>query len=374
MSLAPPGNSQVRWMSTERSLHPSTPPSLQYSTALSRSRLHGVFCNNFGGYRDYASGELRLGSRVLVTDSPVDQDQKVRNMSKIWFVTGSSRGLGRTLVEAILAAGDKVVATARKPEELKDLSTTYGDSIHAVKLDVTSPTDVAKAVAAALKAFGRIDVLVNNAGYGFLGAFEEMSDQEFKGQIDTNFWGVVNVTRAILPHLRQQGSGHIIQITSVGGRNAFPGLSGYHAAKFAVEGLSEALALEVKPLGLKVTIVEPGGFRTDWAGSSMAFAKPMEAYAPTIGFMREQLDLRSGNQPGDPRKAAQAILKLVDMPEAPLRLPLGNDALAVLRNGYKTTAEELERWAEITKSTDFDGLPVSDTGHAVLEILKGKSS
>ena len=282
--------------------------------------------------------------------------------------------MGRTLVEAILAAGDKVIATARKPEELKDLSATYGESIRAVKLDVTSPADVKKAVATAVEAFGRIDVLINNAGYGFLGAFEEMSDEEFKGQMETNFWGVVNVTRAILPHLRQQGSGHIIQITSVGGRSAFPGLSGYHAAKFAVEGLSEALALEVKPLGLKVTIVEPGGFRTDWAGASMAFAKPMEAYAPTIGFMREQLKLRDGNQPGDPRKAAEAILKLVDMPEAPLRLPLGNDAMAVLRNGYKTSAEELERWAEITKSTDFDGLRVSDTGHAVLEVLQGKSA
>jgi NAD(P)-dependent dehydrogenase (short-subunit alcohol dehydrogenase family) len=295
-------------------------------------------------------------------------------MNKIWFVTGSSRGLGRTLVEAILAAGDKVIATARKPEELKDLSSIDGDRIRAVKLDVTSPEEVEQAVATAVETFGRIDVLVNNAGYGFLGAFEEMSDQEFKGQIDTNFWGVVNVTRAILPHLRQQGSGHIIQITSVGGRSAFPGLSGYHAAKFAVEGFSEALALEVKPLGLKVTIVEPGGFRTDWAGTSMAFAKPIEAYTPTLGFMREQLQLRNGNQPGDPRKAARAILELVGMPEAPLRLPLGNDAMAVLRNGYQTSAEELERWAEITKSTDFDGLTVSDTGHAVLELLKGKSS
>jgi NAD(P)-dependent dehydrogenase (short-subunit alcohol dehydrogenase family) len=293
-------------------------------------------------------------------------------MHKIWFVTGSSRGLGRALVEAILAAGDKVIATARKPEELKDLSATYGDGIRAVKLDVTSPSDVEKAVATAVEAFGRIDVLVNNAGYGFQGAFEEMSEKEFKGQIDTNFWGVVNVTRAILPHLRQQGSGHIIQITSIGGRSAFPGFSGYHAAKFAVEGLSEALALEVKPLGLKVTIVEPGGFRTDWAGASMAFAKPIEAYASTIGFMREQLQLRNGNQPGDPRKAAQAILKLVDMPEAPLRLPLGNDAMALLRNGYKRNAEELERWADLTRSTDFDGLNTSDTDHAVLSILKEK--
>lgn len=295
-------------------------------------------------------------------------------MNKIWFVTGSSRGLGRALVEAILAAGNKVIATARKPEELKDLSATYGDTIRAVKLDVTSPADVEKAVTTAVEAFGRIDVLVNNAGYGFLGAFEEMSADEFKGQIDTNFWGVVNVTRAILPHLRQQGSGHIIQITSIGGRSAFPGFSGYHAAKFAVEGLSEALALEAKPLGLKVTIVEPGGFRTDWAGASMAFAKPIEDYAPTVGAMRGYLESHNGKQPGDPRKAAHAILKLVDMPEPPLRLPLGNDAMAVLRNGYKTSAEELEHWAEITKSTDFDGLTVSDTAHAVLEALKGKSS
>jgi NAD(P)-dependent dehydrogenase (short-subunit alcohol dehydrogenase family) len=291
-------------------------------------------------------------------------------MNKIWFVTGSSRGLGRTLVEAILAAGDRVIATARKPEELKDLSATYADSIRAVKLDVTSPADVEKAVATAVEAFGRIDGLINNAGYGFLGAFEEMSDDEFKGQIDTNFWGVVNVTRAILPHLRQQGSGHIIQITSIGGRSAFPGFSGYHAAKFAVEGLSEALALEVKPLGIKVTIVEPGGFRTDFAGASMAFAKPIEAYAPTVGAMRGYMEAHDGKQPGDPRKAAMAIMKIVDLAEPPLRLPLGNDALAFLRYGYKNSTEEVERWAEITESIDFDGLTA--IGPAVLEALKGK--
>jgi NAD(P)-dependent dehydrogenase (short-subunit alcohol dehydrogenase family) len=217
-----------------------------------------------------------------------------------------------------------------------------------------------------VEAFGRIDVLINNAGYSFLGAFEEMTADEFKGQIDTNFWGVVNVTRAILPHLRQQGSGHIIQITSIGGRSAFPGFSGYHAAKFAVEGLSEALALEVKPLGLKVTIVEPGGFRTDFAGASMAFAKPIEAYAPTVGAMRDYMEAHDGKQPGDPSKAAMAIMRIVDLAEP----PLGNDALAFLRCGYKNSTEEVERWAEITASTDFDGLTV--TGHAVLEALKGK--
>jgi NAD(P)-dependent dehydrogenase (short-subunit alcohol dehydrogenase family) len=292
-------------------------------------------------------------------------------MNKIWFVTGSSRGLGRALVEAILAAGDKVVATARKPEELADLVKVHGDNIRTVRLDVTSPEDAERAMATALGAFGRMDVLVNNAGYGFMGAFEEMSAAEFKGQIDTNFWGVVNVTRAALPLLRKQGSGHIIQVTSIGGRSAFPGLSGYHAAKFAVEGLSEALAKEIKPLGLKLTVVEPGGFRTDWAGASMAFAKPIEAYTPTVGFMRDRIAERNGSQPGDPRKAAQAMLKLVDMAEPPLRLALGNDALDMLRHGYKSSSDELEKWAEITQSTDFDDHVPSPMYQQVLENLKG---
>jgi NAD(P)-dependent dehydrogenase (short-subunit alcohol dehydrogenase family) len=295
-------------------------------------------------------------------------------MKKIWFVTGSSRGLGRALVETVLAAGDKVVATARRPEELADLGKTYGNNVRTVELDVTSPTDVSKAVATAIQAFGRIDVVVNNAGYGFTGAFEEMTADEFKGQIDTNFWGVVHVTREVLPLLRKQGSGHIIQITSIGGRIAIPGVSGYHAAKFAVEGFSESLAQEIKPLGLKLTIVEPGGFRTDWAGASMAYASPLEAYAPTVGIIRDFMEKHAGQQPGDPRKAAQAILKIVDQAEPPLRLPLGNDAMALLRNGYKTSAEELDRWAEITQSTDFDGLTVSNTDHAVLDLLKGKST
>lgn len=295
-------------------------------------------------------------------------------MNKIWFVTGSSRGLGRALVETVLAAGDKVVATARKPAELAELGKTHGNNVRTVKLDVTSPTDVSNAVATAVEAFGRIDVVVNNAGYGFTGAFEEMTVDEFKGQIDTNFWGVVHVTRAVLPILRKQGSGHIIQITSIGGRIAVPGVSGYHAAKFAVEGFSESLAQEIKPLGLKLTIVEPGGFRTDWAGASMAYASPLEAYAPTVGIMRGYMEKHGGQQPGDPRKAASAILRITEIAEPPLRLPLGNDAMAFLRNSYKTSAEELDRWAEFTQSTDFDGLKVSTTDHSLLDILKGKSA
>jgi NAD(P)-dependent dehydrogenase (short-subunit alcohol dehydrogenase family) len=198
-----------------------------------------------------------------------------------------------------------------------------------------------------------------------------MSTDEFKGQIDTNFWGVVHVTRAVVPILRRQGFGHIIQVTSIGGRGAVSGLSGYHAAKFAVEGFSEALAQEIKPLGLKVTIVEPGGFRTDWAGASLSYALPIEAYTPSVGVMRGHIERMDGQQPGDPRKGAAAILKIAEVAEPPLRLPLGNDAMAFLRHGYRTSAEELERWSDITQSTDFDGLAISNTEHPVLNILKG---
>ncbi len=289
-------------------------------------------------------------------------------MSKVWFITGSSRGLGRALTEAVLEAGHQVVATARRPEQLADLTAKYGSRVCPVKLDVTSPSEVEKAVAAGLGAFGHLDIVVNNAGYGFIGAFEEMSAAEFQGQIDTNFWGVVHVTRAIVPLLRKQGSGHIIQVTSIGGRITVPGLSGYHAAKFAVEGFSETLAQELKPLGVKVTIVEPGGFRTDWAGDSMAYAKPMEAYAPSVGLIRSHIEPSSGHQPGDPRKAAQAILKIAKIEEPPLRLALGNDALAFLRHGYKSAAEELECWVDFSQSTDFDGIVTSDVAHPVLEL------
>jgi NAD(P)-dependent dehydrogenase (short-subunit alcohol dehydrogenase family) len=291
-------------------------------------------------------------------------------MSKVWFITGSSRGFGRAFTEVILEAGHLVVATARKPEQLADLSKTYGDRVRTVTLDVTSPAEVQKGVAAAKEAFGRIDVVVNNAGYGFIGAFEEMTADEFKGQIDTNFWGVVNVTRAVLPVLREQGFGHIIQVTSVGGRLGVPGLSGYNAAKFAVEGLSEALAQEIKPLGLKLTIVEPGGFRTDWAGASMAFAEPSKAYTPVLGPIREYREQHSGQEPGDPRKAGRVLLQLVEMEQPPLRLPLGKDAIMFLSNSYKTNSDELQRWADISGSTDFDDVAASTEEHPAVRLLE----
>jgi len=295
-------------------------------------------------------------------------------MKKTWLITGSSRGLGRALVEHVLAAGDQVAATARKPEELSDLVATYGAAIRPIKLDVTSSTEAAAAVQEAHRAFGRLDVVVNNAGYGFMGAFEEQSEADFRGQIDTNFWGTVNVTRAAVPILRQQRSGHIIQITSIGGRLAVPGMSGYHAAKFAVEGLSEALAQEVRPFGVKVTIVEPGGFRTDWAGSSMAFAPALPDYASTVGVTRRMLQERDGSQPGDPTKAAQAILQLAQMSEPPVRLPLGTDAYNFLKYVYRQNLDQVEAWAELTRSTDFDGLPQEEGDHPVLAVLKGKSA
>jgi NAD(P)-dependent dehydrogenase (short-subunit alcohol dehydrogenase family) len=290
-------------------------------------------------------------------------------MNKIWFITGSSRGLGRALTEAVLTSGDTVVATARRPEQLQDLVARFGPRLDPVALDVTSQTQAEAAVSAAFKAHGRIDVLVNNAGYGFTGALEEMTPDEFKGQIDTNFWGVVNVTRAALPFLRQQRSGHVVQITSIGGRFAVPGFTGYHAAKFAVEGLSEALAQEIKPLGIKLTIVEPGGFRTDWAGSSMASAQPIEDYNSTVGVMRTFLAANAHTMPGDPTKAAAAIIQIVNHPAPPLRLPLGNDAMALLRAGYRHNLEELDRWAALTQSTDHDDAHVSSTNHEILEVL-----
>ncbi|EIP96613.1 short-chain alcohol dehydrogenase [Opitutaceae bacterium TAV1] len=281
-------------------------------------------------------------------------------MSRIWFITGSSRGLGRAFAEVILAAGHRVVATARDPGQLSDLAAAHGDRFRAVRLDVNSPEESSQAVAAALDAFGRIDVLVNNAGFGFIGAFEEMIPEDFRRQIETNFRGTVNVTRAALPHLRRQGAGHIFQITSIGGRLATAGLSGYHAAKFAVEGFSEALAKEIKPLGLRLTIVEPGGFRTDWAGASMAFAEPIEAYNPTVGQMRTLLANFTGNEPGDPRKAAEVLLQVAEMEEPPLRLPLGSDALLFLRNSYEQSLAELERWSSFTRSTDYPGSVLSE--------------
>jgi NAD(P)-dependent dehydrogenase (short-subunit alcohol dehydrogenase family) len=275
-------------------------------------------------------------------------------MSKVWFITGSSRGFGRAITETVLAAGDRVIATARRPEQLDDFVKRYGSQVFAVKLDVTVPTEAQNAVSAAIDKFGRIDVLVNNAGNGHIGAFEEMTPEEFSSQFDVNFWGVINVTRAALPYLREQGAGHIIQMSAISGRVSVPGLSGDCAAKFAVEGFSEALAQEIKPFGIKLTLIEPGGFRTEWGNTSMGYAKPMECYSATVGAFREFVRDYAGRETGDPMKGAQAIKLITELPDPPLRLILGSDALTFARNSYKQFLAETEHWAHLSESTDHD--------------------
>jgi NAD(P)-dependent dehydrogenase (short-subunit alcohol dehydrogenase family) len=248
-------------------------------------------------------------------------------MSKVWLITGSSRGLGRSLAEAVLEAGHKLVATARKPEQLADLVQKYGEQVRAVALDVADAAAARNAIQTAVAAFGHLDVVVNNAGYGNLASIEDVTDEDFRAQIETNFYGVVNVTKAALPVLREQGGGHIIQISSIGGRSGSPGLSAYQSAKWAVEGFSEVLSKEVAHLGIKVTIVEPGGFRTDWGGSSMTISKWREEYNPALSTLTEWRRSHQGKERGNPAKAAEVILQVAAMEEPPLRLLLGSDAV-----------------------------------------------
>ena len=273
-------------------------------------------------------------------------------MTQTWLITGSSRGLGRALAEAVLDAGHNVVATARDPRQLEDLVRRAGGRGRAVALDVTDPAAAADAVRAAVDGFGRLDVLVNNAGYANVNSIEDFDAADFRAQIETNLWGVINVTRAALPILREQGSGHVIQISSVGGRDTSPGLGPYQTAKWAVEGFSGVLAKEVAPLGIKVTIIEPGGFRTDWAGSSMTVHEIRDAYRPTVSAMAAY---REGAVAlGDPVKGARAILEIASVPEPPLRLLLGSDAFKVARAADEAKIANDDAWKELTLSTDHD--------------------
>ncbi|MFC6162719.1 oxidoreductase [Kribbella jiaozuonensis] len=275
-------------------------------------------------------------------------------MNKIWLITGSSRGLGRALTEAVLAAGDRVVATARKPEQLDDLVAKYGEQIRAVALDVTDAAAARAAVQTALDAFGGLDVVANNAGYANSAPIEETPDDDFRAQIETNLFGVVNVTKAALPVFRAQKSGHFLQFSSVGGRvGGTPGMGAYQTAKFAVEGFSEVLSNEVRPFGVKVTIVEPGAFRTDWGGSSMQLAEVHPDYDSTVGQMNRYRLETDGKQPGDPAKAAEAIVHVTSLDNPPLRLLLGKDALTHADRASKSRAEEAATWAHLTTSTDY---------------------
>jgi NAD(P)-dependent dehydrogenase (short-subunit alcohol dehydrogenase family) len=276
-------------------------------------------------------------------------------MSKTWLITGSSRGLGRELTKAVLAHGDRVVATARKPEQLDDLVAQYGDQIRAVALDVTDAEAAKRAVQTAIDEFGGLDVVANNAGYANSAPIEETPDEDFRAQLETNLFGVVNVTKAALPHFRTQRAGHFLQFSSIGGRvGGTPGMGAYQTAKFAVEGFSEVLSNEVKPFGVKVTIVEPGAFRTDWGGSSMAIAPVGEDYESTVGELNRYRVKVDGQQPGDPAKAAAAIVGIVAQNEPPLRLLLGKDALAHADRASHSRADEAARWAAVTTSTDYE--------------------
>jgi NAD(P)-dependent dehydrogenase (short-subunit alcohol dehydrogenase family) len=276
-------------------------------------------------------------------------------MPKIFFLTGSSRGLGREIAEAVLAAGHSLVASARQPASLADLTERYGPRILSVALDVTDPAAAEAAVAAGVAAFGRIDVVVNNAGYANLAAIEDITLEDFREQLETNLLGVVNVTKAALPRLREQGGGHIIQVSSIGGRLATAGLSAYQAAKWAVGGFSEVLAKEVGPLGIKVTVLEPGGMQTDWAGSSMRVTPISPPYQQTVGAMARLHDeIGSGSALGDPAKVAQVVLDVAAMDEPPLRLILGSEAYAYATAAAKARAESDAAWRPVTISTDRD--------------------
>ncbi|MFH8224766.1 SDR family NAD(P)-dependent oxidoreductase [Streptomyces sp. NPDC018057] len=270
-------------------------------------------------------------------------------MSKTWLITGSSRGLGRALAEAVLDAGHNLVATARRTESLGDLADTYGDRVRLVTLDVTDAEAARRAVAAAVETFGRL-VVVNNAGYADMASIEDVPEAEFRAQIDANLYGVVNVTRAALPVLREQGSGHIIQVSSVGGRVGGPGLGAYQTAKWAVGGFSEVLAKEVAHLGIKVTVAEPGAMRTDWAGSSMSTPPVSEPYRQVIEPAIARLRRADGNQPGDPARIARVLLDIVEAPEPPLRLLLGKDASAVAQSAAENRAAEDAEWRHVSES------------------------
>ena len=275
-------------------------------------------------------------------------------MTKVWFITGSSRGLGRSLTEAVLASGDKVAATARNPETLNDLVEKYPGLIYPVKLDVTQYDDVYRAVADVAAHFGRIDVLVNNAGFGITGAAEAYTDEQVRSQLETNLYAPIEITRAVLPYMRKQRFGRILQISSIGGRVGNPGVSIYQAAKFGLGGFSEALAKEVAPLGIKVTCVEPGGFRTDWAGASMTYAPKVEGYETTVD-LRAQLFTSGKFIPmGDPEKAAMVIIRLAENPEPPVHLVLGSEAIGMLKQANAARQTEMEKWLPVSISTDHD--------------------
>lgn len=273
---------------------------------------------------------------------------------RTWLITGASRGFGTLIAQQALAAGDAVIATARKPEDIEARLGQHPNLL-AVRLDVTREEEAHAAVAAGIKHFGQIDVLVNNAGFGVLGAVEETSASETERLFATNVFGVLNVTRAVLPHMRRQRSGHVINISSLGGYQAYMGWGVYGSTKFAVEGISEAMHQELAPLGIKVTVVEPGFFRTDFLDEQSLVKTALELpdYAATVGVMRNHAEAANHAQPGNPAKLAEALMVLASVANPPLRLALGSDAVARVEAKNCAVEHELEQWRTLSLSTDF---------------------
>jgi NAD(P)-dependent dehydrogenase (short-subunit alcohol dehydrogenase family) len=274
---------------------------------------------------------------------------------KNWFVTGTSKGLGRAFAEAALARGDRVAATARDTVSLQPLVDQFGDAVLPIGLDVTDRTACTAAMDRAAEAFGSLDVVVNNAGVGVIGAVEETSEDEARAIFDTNFFGALWVTQAALPYLRGQRSGHVVQVSSIGGLVAFPMVGFYNASKWALEAMSDALAQEVAEFGIRVTLIEPGPMRTEWANTSMPLvSNPDAAYVTALearlGMMTNERTLR---QPGDPRRAAEALLDVVDSDDPPLRLVMGNGALDLAYQRYQERAAEWASWEKVSRGTDF---------------------
>jgi NAD(P)-dependent dehydrogenase (short-subunit alcohol dehydrogenase family) len=274
--------------------------------------------------------------------------------ARTWFITGASTGFGRLLAEELLKRGERVAATARDSAKVQDLETKYPSTARALALDVTEPAQIDEAARQAIATFGQIDVLVNNAGYGVNGAIEEVSEEEFEPMFQTNIYGLIRTTRAFLPHFRQQRNGHIFNFSSIGGLIGTAGWGFYNTTKFAVEGFSEALAAEMKPLGVHVTVIEPGPFRTDFLGRSGKLAqRELPEYAETAGKAREYLRTQAGKQPGDPQKAVEALIAAADSPNPPLHLILGKIALTRFRDKLSQWQKEIAAWETVTAGADY---------------------
>jgi NAD(P)-dependent dehydrogenase (short-subunit alcohol dehydrogenase family) len=266
--------------------------------------------------------------------------------TKTWFITGTSRGFGREWAIAALRRGDRVAGAARDPRTLDDLAGAYGEALLPMRLDVTDRQAAFDTVRRAHEHFGRLDIVVNNAGYGQFGMVEELSEEEVRDQIETNLFGALWVTQAALPFLRAQGSGHFLQVSSIGGISAFPGIGMYHASKWALEGISQSLAQEVRDFGIKVTLIEPGGFSTDWGGASAKRAIALDAYEDVYEASRQR---RAGNRPGDPVASAEAVMRIVDAEEPPLRVFFGSQPLAIAENDYQSRLSTWREWQPVAE-------------------------